>query len=624
MLQNENNKKLQLTIDMIKKMLPCIFIFEMLYKGLTALIIKPLLSFILGFMLTISGYQLAFNELIVGFFLTAPGIIAAVLLIIISAIFTYFEFSVIILLVYYYKQGQYISLTHVIKKAILTLKSLKNPGLIGFSVYALGLLPIANMGISSTLLPQLGIPNFVSGELAKNAWGSYVLTAFAVFVFVLFFCTIFVLPVMVLEGKSFGKALRRNCGLLKSSGKRLIGIFGGFLLTWGVMFGFPRFILSRLFNSYSVGAIKIYEIYGLSWQTFVLVLLVAFVAVIQLFLMPILLSLVTHNYIRIAPENWISTDFVLLADKDIIKPDGMLENIKKILSLWTSLNQNKVFRKIKYIASTILIVLVGYGIFNIFYTPPALHEPIVIAHRGSAYGVENTLESIQGAIDAGADYAEVDILLSSDGVPMVIHDSNLERLSRINVNVYELTASDLAELTLSQNGYEGRISTLDEVIQYCNGKINLAIELKLHGHEQENIVEQIMQVVESNNYLGNCMFISLSYDLIAEMNEKYPSATAGYCVYGNVGTLDLTLMTMAIDFVVIEESMATRSTVYDFRKSWLPVYVWTVNDAGSMESYLEMGIIGIVSDYPDIAKEAVASFNSASNAVYLDEAEWKD
>lgn len=66
-----------------------------------------------------------------------------------------------------------------------------------------------------------------------------------------------------------------------------------------------------------------------------------------------------------------------------------------------------------------------------------------MGHRGSAQGVENTVEAVQGAIDAGADYAEIDVLLSKDNVPMVIHDADLSRLAGTRGGVYDFTAEEL-------------------------------------------------------------------------------------------------------------------------------------------------------------------------------------
>ena len=145
------------------------------------------------------------------------------------------------------------------------------------------------------------------------------------------------------------------------------------------------------------------------------------------------------------------------------------------------------------------------------------------------------MEAIQGAIDTKADYAEIDILLSKDGIPMVIHDDNLKRLSGENVNVYDLTARELKKINLKQNDKAGKISTLDEVIDYSRGKIDLLIELKLHGHEKKNIVKAVTQVVEQNHFQKNCEIMSLEYGLVEDLKTHYPEYTVGYCVYGNLG-----------------------------------------------------------------------------------------
>ena len=235
----------------------------------------------------------------------------------------------------------------------------------------------------------------------------------------------------------------------------------------------------------------------------------------------------------------------------------------------------------------------------------------MIGHRGSQHGAENTLQAIKGAVDANADYAEVDILLSKDGIPMVIHDDNLKRLTGENVNIYDLTAAQLSKLTVKQNKKTGRISTLDQVIDYSRGKIDLLIELKLHGHEKTNIVKAVTRVVEENHFQKNCEIMSLEYDLVKILKTHYPEYTAGYCVFGNLGAARLNaLRELNVDFLVIEESMASNNFIAQCSKAWLPVYIWTVNTSQSMESCLKMGAAGIITDHPKEARTAVDAFSN--------------
>lgn len=72
----------------------------------------------------------------------------------------------------------------------------------------------------------------------------------------------------------------------------------------------------------------------------------------------------------------------------------------------------------------------------------------VIAHRGDPYRVrENTLASFRSAFTAGADAVELDVRLSRDGVPVVVHDATLKRLWGANRPVAEVTAAEIGELT---------------------------------------------------------------------------------------------------------------------------------------------------------------------------------
>ena len=63
-------------------------------------------------------------------------------------------------------------------------------------------------------------------------------------------------------------------------------------------------------------------------------------------------------------------------------------------------------------------------------TPDQTNVPIIVAHRGyAARHPENTLAGVRAALAAGIDHVEVDVLVSSDGVPVLMHDATLAQLS---------------------------------------------------------------------------------------------------------------------------------------------------------------------------------------------------
>lgn len=103
----------------------------------------------------------------------------------------------------------------------------------------------------------------------------------------------------------------------------------------------------------------------------------------------------------------------------------------------------------------------------------------VIAHRGaSAHEPENTIRAFLRAAELGADMVELDVHLSADGVPMVIHDERLERSTDGHGLVNERTRAELQRLDA---GKGERIPTFAEVLEAVRGKLGLYVELKGAG-----------------------------------------------------------------------------------------------------------------------------------------------
>ncbi|HSJ53252.1 MAG TPA: glycerophosphodiester phosphodiesterase family protein [Anaerolineae bacterium] len=100
----------------------------------------------------------------------------------------------------------------------------------------------------------------------------------------------------------------------------------------------------------------------------------------------------------------------------------------------------------------------------------------IIAHRGaSAYEPENTLRAFQRAIELGATMLELDVHLSHDGHPIVMHDANLARTTNGTGQIRDLS---LAEIRRLDAGQGEQVPTLDQVIDLVRGRAQLYIELK--------------------------------------------------------------------------------------------------------------------------------------------------
>ena len=200
--------------------------------------------------------------------------------------------------------------------------------------------------------------------------------------------------------------------------------------------------------------------------------------------------------------------------------------------------------------------------------------------------------------------------ITKDGIPVIHHDGNLQRLAGVNKSVNDYTLEELKKVELKKGDKTDHIATLQEMMDAGRGKIKLLIELKASGGEKEQLVDTVIQTIRDNHYENDCIIMSLDYELVSMVKEKYSSLTVGYCLFGNIGDLSTeSLLDLNVDFLVIEEGVVSQNFTAKCRQAWLPVFVWTVDDENRMEKYLEMGINGIITDKPYLAKEKIDEFN---------------
>lgn len=136
---------------------------------------------------------------------------------------------------------------------------------------------------------------------------------------------------------------------------------------------------------------------------------------------------------------------------------------------------------------------------------PPLHAPIVIAHRGDADAPENSLRAIRDAGFHHADYAEIDVRLTSDGVPVVFHDRYTGRLSAAgrNLKVSKLTLERLRSMPMRQRGVEFRVPTLRQALAEANRSDNglgLLLDIKTDDRHADTVAGAVIRVIDRAPY----------------------------------------------------------------------------------------------------------------------------
>jgi glycerophosphoryl diester phosphodiesterase len=259
----------------------------------------------------------------------------------------------------------------------------------------------------------------------------------------------------------------------------------------------------------------------------------------------------------------------------------------------------------------------------------AIPRPIAIGHRGSAGDTpENTLESFARGLAAGAAILESDVHLSRDGVPVLIHDDEVGRVTDGAGPVRELAHAELRRLDagwrFSPDGGEShpfrgrglRIPTLAEALAAFPGaRFNLELKEDLPG-----LVERTLEVVRAAEREALTLLTAAEDALMARLRAALDGQPRSVAVGAAIGdVLDFVRsalegsrpragpMALQIPAEFAGRALATRELVRHAHAHGVQVHVWTVNDPAEMARLLDLGVDGIVSDFPARAAELCAA-----------------
>ena len=560
-----------------------LLLFELIYKGLILLLFRPILNVIVSLFIKASGYEILFNGEASKFLLSFTGIFMILVVMLVSVILVYYEFSVVLLILESSKNKKEIKLLKITETALVKLKKVIKNRHIGLALYVLVLIPILNIGIQSSLVPTLSIPDFITGELAKYP-GSGVLFFLLGFGLIYLFAKLFiVLPIMLFNEKTFKEASKLSFKTIKGEALQVAFLIIVGMIIWVTLTYLPfkilenvQFIVLRIARSLSNISLALFT----------------------LLISPFVLSISLETY-----------DFyVQLGD---LKKEKDLETIelgyfgKKIWNLLENLLefiQFLLLKARKYSKTVLVLVLILISGFNIYAeesVKPIYDKQLLIGHRGGEYGVENTISTILYAGTNGADYVEMDVLLTKDNVPVVIHDNNLKRLGKTPENISDLTVEEVKKITIASGGKKDAIPSLEDLSREVKGKTKLLLEFKTHGKEKASIVDETIKVLKKEGILEETIFHTSENELIEEFNEKYEELSIGYVFIGKIGTFSARKMSnMPVDFISAEESLINKKMLREVHKAGKAVFAWTINDDYKAERLLELGVDGLITDYP--------------------------
>ncbi|MES0350085.1 MAG: glycerophosphodiester phosphodiesterase family protein [Desulfobacteria bacterium] len=220
---------------------------------------------------------------------------------------------------------------------------------------------------------------------------------------------------------------------------------------------------------------------------------------------------------------------------------------------------------------------------------------MIMGHRGAAaLEPENTLRSIERAVEIGVDAVEIDVRLSKDRELVVIHDSTVDRTTNGSGPVNGYALDDLKKLDA---GGGQTIPTLQEVMELIGHKVKLVIELK-----EEETERMVVELIKRNNLDDNVYVISFWHELVKTVKVIESCIKTGVLLVGC--PVDTCVASQAsADALVMKYNFVNRHFVEMVHKDGLKVFVWNIDDRYLLKPYVDMGVDGIGSNDPRVLVE---------------------
>ena len=494
--------------------------------------------------------------------------ILLIVLILTAAFFMFIEFSTLTFTIYGQLVESTYSIRNIVSNAWKKMKNLIGIQIIFFIGYFILSIPVANIGIKSILSQNFYIPKFITDELSKSNSGSLILSVVVVVATYIHIRLMFTLPLTAIGDKKILDSIKESWRLTKK--------------------GKLKFFIT----------IGIFELIYATISLFTLSLITSFLAFID----P-----KGNNFI-------IETLFFTILNATVFF-FGALSKVTSITAIITVLieenqiskeliinkKEDKKKSRVLLFLSTLLVL--GIIVFNGYtlYSNGVNNNIKTIAHRGYIEkGVENSIEALEAAAKAGADYVEMDVLMTKDNKFIVMHDYNLKRLAGINKKVQDMTYNELVGLPISQSGHTSKIPSFEEYVKRAKElNIKLVVELKPHGGEPNNYVDIFIEKVKELDIGNNYKYMSLDLKVMEELESKAPQLETGYIIPFQFGKFS----NNNVDFFAIEDFSFSDTLVEQAKSQNKSVYVWTINDPSLITKYLQSPANGIITDEPVQVRE---------------------
>lgn len=262
----------------------------------------------------------------------------------------------------------------------------------------------------------------------------------------------------------------------------------------------------------------------------------------------------------------------------------------------------------------LLVFGLGFAYNALKATGKQAHDVTVVGHRGmSPKGVENSIESLEAAARAGADYSELDIVLSKDGQFIVSHDDNLKRLTGKDITISNSKAKEVIGLKTKQGSHNSQIASFDDYVAKAKQLgTKLLVELKTTGNEPANYTKLFVNKMKSLKIDKSSLVMSSNLQAAEKVKKIAPNLTVGHTISFQVGDS----LSPKMDFYAIEDFSYNEYLAHKVHQNGKKIFVWTVNSKDDIERYLKTSADRVITDYTSSVRKVQKDLTS--DVSYLD------
>lgn len=243
--------------------------------------------------------------------------------------------------------------------------------------------------------------------------------------------------------------------------------------------------------------------------------------------------------------------------------------------------------------------------------------PLIIAHRGdSAHRPENTLASFASALEVGTDLIELDVQLTRDGHPVIIHDPTVERTTDGQGPVVGLTLAEMRRLSAGYptrfgSDYAGqRVPTLAEVLGFLRGRCKVMIEIKpeaVTADAQAGVEALTVADVRKAGMEKDVALISFSRTALLRCRDLGPEILRGHLfAKGEPGDVIAGAQEISSELVMPHKAMLSVELRDRARGAGLKVATWVVDEPQELQGLARYDLYGVGSNRPGVLLEALS------------------